>query len=382
MEAGGPKRRNQSGYKYRRIVFTLNNWTPAEYAAVCSNDFKWMVVGKEVGEEGTPHLQGAAVLGKQYTLTGLKKLPGMARAHFQSMGGTCEQNLAYCSKQDTAAFTKGSMPKEGKAEQLKHCYEDLKAGATMRELALTHGVEVIKYYRGLTACRSLLAEARSEPPKVIWLFGPTGVGKTRCCTDFARLHMGGDYWMSTGALQWFDGYDGQQCAIIDDFRGKHCSFSFLLRLLDRYPLLVPIKGNHVNWRPSVIFITAPYGPDEIFAVRREHLPEDMAQLTRRISKVIHWKDDGVSQNTIMEILTGFIDLNSPAITFSTNEDGNLDVLGHTKQDNVVIDLCSDEEEVFREEKDVESDEISLESYLFNQEQKPRRKYLYELTYKK
>jgi len=292
VEAGGPAR-NKNGARYSRICFTINNWTAPEYEALLTNSWKWMVVGKEVGQDGTPHLQGAAILGGQMALSAIKKLPGMARAHIEPMMGTPVQNMDYCTKQDPAAYTKGVLLDEGKRQEVYEAGEALKAGATMRQLAEEHTTVCIKYTRGLIQTRALLVNRRTTAPKVIWLFGKTGVGKTKCCRDFADKYNGGDCWMSAGDLKWFDGYDGQRVAICDDFRGKHCSFSFLLRLLDRYPFRVPIKGAFVEWTPDVIFITSPYPPEEIFAVRGEHLPEDMNQLKRRITKVIELKDADV-----------------------------------------------------------------------------------------
>lgn len=64
MEAGGPgsvqrNQHNKSGI-LRRIVFTLNNYTPEEYEHLCeiARTTKWFIMGMEVGENGTPHLQG------------------------------------------------------------------------------------------------------------------------------------------------------------------------------------------------------------------------------------------------------------------------------------------------------------------------------------
>jgi len=305
MEAGAPARRT-STFRYRRIVFTINNWTAQEYADICKWTPTWLVVGKEVGEEGTPHLQGAAILGKQMTMSGLKKIPGMTRAHIEPMMGTPESNFNYCTKQDVAAFSSGKMPEPGKRNDLAECYNDLRNGATMRDLALYHGVSVIKYAKGLTVTRSLLVEPRNEPPKVIWIYGPTGVGKTRVSAEFANENFNGDFWLSAGDLKWFDGYDGQHVAILDDFRGKHCSFPFLLRLLDRYPFRVPFKGGFVEWIPKIIFITCPYSPEDLFEVRGKHLPEDLNQLKRRITKVIYWKDNGFSLTSVKKILTDLI----------------------------------------------------------------------------
>jgi hypothetical protein len=149
-------------------------------------------------------------------------------------------------------------------------------------------VAIVKYNRGLTFLRSLLAPPRTTAPTVIWLSGSTGTGKTRFAYDTALKYFEGDIWASSNGLQWFDGYEGQRCALFDDFRSKHVTtlpggFAFLLRLLDRYPMRVPIKGGFVNWNPCTIFITTPDAPAVTFVHRNTHIPEDMEQLHRRIT---------------------------------------------------------------------------------------------------
>eukprot|EP00058_Branchiostoma_floridae_P013464 XP_002598952.1 hypothetical protein BRAFLDRAFT_79884 [Branchiostoma floridae] len=65
---GGGRARGRGGRRRRarenpccRWVFTLNNYTEGEAAAIKSlstDVVKFLVVGREVGEQGTPHLQG------------------------------------------------------------------------------------------------------------------------------------------------------------------------------------------------------------------------------------------------------------------------------------------------------------------------------------
>lgn len=64
---GGPIRRvrDRSGQRLTRAVFTLNNYTEEEYSYLTKefapNHCRWMVIGKEIGDTGTSHLQGACV---------------------------------------------------------------------------------------------------------------------------------------------------------------------------------------------------------------------------------------------------------------------------------------------------------------------------------
>jgi hypothetical protein len=73
-------------------------------------------------------------------------------------------------------------------------------------------------------------------PRIIWLCGPTGCGKTRRAFDMMPL----DTWINNGSCQWFDGYRGQSLVILDDFRKEQLpregGFGWFLRLLDRYPM--------------------------------------------------------------------------------------------------------------------------------------------------
>lgn len=107
-----------------------------------------------------------------------------------------------------------------------------------------------KYRNGL---KDIYLEKMKKLPKdkplVLWFYGPTGTGKTRRAVEIGEEF--GGYWMSGQNLQWFDGYQTLETpvAIIDDFRKDFCTFHYLLRLFDRYPLNVPVKGGFVAWRP-------------------------------------------------------------------------------------------------------------------------------------
>ena len=42
----------------RNYCYTLNNYTNEEYDTILKLKCKYNIIGKEVGENGTPHLQG------------------------------------------------------------------------------------------------------------------------------------------------------------------------------------------------------------------------------------------------------------------------------------------------------------------------------------
>lgn len=69
-------------------------------------------------------------------------------------------------------------------------------------------------------------------PIVCWFYGQPSTGKTKAVYDFAEWNKL-SIWQSSADLSWFDGYKGQDVALLDDFRPEMVrDFAFLLRLLD------------------------------------------------------------------------------------------------------------------------------------------------------
>lgn len=231
-------------------------------------------------------------LGKQVAFATIKNWPPFRTAHIVPMNGSAQDSLVYCTKEDKDALVFGTPP-GGKIKALDEGISRIRNGHSLRDIAVADeiGARAIAVHgRGLNMLRSLMAPARNvqSPPTIVWLHGPTGHGKSRLSFEFGTLLMGpGRFpWQSsTPDLQWFDGYDGQEVAILEDFRSKGVKFHFVLRLLDRYPMQVPYKGGFVNWSPAFIFITTPKCPAETFEARAQHRPEDIQQLLRRITHV-------------------------------------------------------------------------------------------------
>ncbi len=249
-----------------------------------------MFIAKEgSAPDKTPHLQGACILMNQMSLSALKRMSGFQRAHIETMLGTVEDNIKYCSKEDTEPYESGSRPVPGKRNDLKEACELIHGGASISDLSkdLDTAPCVVKFYKGLTIIRNFAAPDRVMAPVVYWFHGPTGIGKTRLAVQLAG-QLGLEAWMSNGSLSWFDGYDNQCVAILDDFRSQHSTFSYLLRVLDRYPLRVPFKGGFVRWLPLVIFVTAPKDPSATYAGKDD---VEINQLLRRITKIVNFASD-------------------------------------------------------------------------------------------
>lgn len=55
---------------------------------------------------------------------------------------------------------------------------------------------------------------------------------------------------------WFDGYSGHKVALLDECGAGMMNVNILKRILDRYPMDVPVKGGHVRWNPETIVMTS------------------------------------------------------------------------------------------------------------------------------
>lgn len=116
-EQGNTKPLSSPTQRSRGWSFTLNNYSDEDYellkAHLHSTSLKY-VIGKEVGEKGTPHLQGYCYYKNPQTLTHMKKIN--SRIHWERSLGSPEQNLTYCSKDGN--FTEhGMIPLKEKIKQ-------------------------------------------------------------------------------------------------------------------------------------------------------------------------------------------------------------------------------------------------------------------------
>lgn len=256
-------------------VFTHNNWTPAVREQYERLDVNYIIFGEEVGESGTPHLQGYIIFKRAYRLSQLVKMvPG---AHWEVAVAVDAGN--YCTKGENI-YEKDNR-RQGKRNDLEAAAELLKAEG-LRKVAEQMPEMYIKFGTGMHRLASFLEPGRTEKPHVVYCWGKTGTGKTRYVHEMEDPDK---LWISSGSLRWFDGYMGQEAALLDDFRQSHCKFEYLLRVLDRYPMRVEFKGGYTQWVPKRIYITAPCRPEELYG---NEGGEDVAQLLRRIDEVLEF----------------------------------------------------------------------------------------------
>lgn len=324
MDTTAPAQRR---VRLRRFVFTVNgNQLQLDTAFENLKKFRptWLVVARETcPQTQRRHLQGACVIGQQMQFSTIKKIPGLERAHIESMKGTPQQSLVYCSKEDQNPYQYGQCPIEGKKDtrpDMHTAIAMLQEGLTVNDVIRSGDIPVLatvaRYTRGLDRIsHALRTHSTTLPrvcPMVIWIHGSTGTGKTRSIHEFARS-CGQPLWTSPGSFQWFDGYDLHKLALFDDYRPSFGKFDVLLRLLDRYAMSVPVKGGFVDWQPSILFITAPQPPRVMWNLRTE---EALNQLSRRIHACVDADEHSTYPALYGAILQSILDARSSSTDFS------------------------------------------------------------------
>lgn len=271
-------------------VFTLNNYTEEEEGLLITAvdedpEIVFLGYGREIGESGTPHLQGHLELSRRLTLQSLKaKLHIPDRCHLEVRRGTFQQAEDYCNKDgDYYSYGKQRSRGQGCRSDLEALREQCISGASLTQISNDHFGSFLRYRRSIVAFKNLHDPPRNWASSVIVYHGKTGTGKTSAV--FGNLGSIEDIWVYPGN-GWFDGYQGQPIALFDDFSGSEFKINYLLKLLDRYPMRVPIKGDFVNWKPQEIYITSNLAPIQWYPnAHQEHVDA----LNRRFTNVVEFQ---------------------------------------------------------------------------------------------
>jgi len=291
----------------RAWCFTVNNprtepikWDP--------NVIRYAIYQLEVGVSGTFHWQGYFELFNPAKLATIRKFDGLGTGHFEQRLGTRDQARDYCRKADTRVpnsdpveFGSFGAGGQGRRTDLADACSLIKDGKTLREVSAEHPETVVKYARGLRVYRSLVLQPRDFKTECTILYGAPGVGKSHWCSvEGAGKTICWAPAMDKGAV-WFDGYDGQEILVLDDYRGE-ISFTMLLRLLDKYPYKVPIKGDFVEFVSRQVYITTNLDPRTWY----QYYGNMLAALERRVTNWLCFT--GYAQYTTCTSSHNFYDL--------------------------------------------------------------------------
>lgn len=144
----------------RRWCFTLNNYTDGDVERIrtllSSTAVRYGCFGREVGENGTRHLQGYVAFTTAWRFARVKQRLGNT-CHVEQTRGTEQENSEYCEK-DGDFETFGTKEEPGRRKDLEACAELIRCGQDERRVAEQYPGTFIRYYRGLREYKSVLTD--------------------------------------------------------------------------------------------------------------------------------------------------------------------------------------------------------------------------------
>lgn len=282
----------------RRFVFTLNNyndasvewWKTAVDRGVCT----YVMFSQEIGESLTPHLQGYFEVKERISIKAFRVKPdhGGGVEWYAVAKGTCEQSKTYTSKGNNPTwvdFGKPSSMGRGARSDLHQVADLIVAGGSIKDVITEHPVEYMKYHGGISKLLCFHSPPRNFLTKVLWVHGSAGSGKSMS----VRMMFPNGYGKMT-QNKWWDGYMGQEVVILDDWRpNKEMNFSYMLTLMDRYPMKIESKNGVSEFSSKLLIITCPHHPDILLSENAfEWIGlEERFQFTRRIGATLEFKRD-------------------------------------------------------------------------------------------
>lgn len=245
-------------------------------------------------DTGRLHLQGCLRSQRPLRLGGFRELMsalGLEGAHIEP-AIHWPSLKEYCGKEESRVdgpWEVGSDAGQGARTDLKRVGEELKAGKTLREVAMEDPQTFMKYPAGLTKFRALLMQPSTRVNlRVTVRWGAPGTGKSR-----AAFSEEGAYSLFSLRPLWADGYDGEKVVVIDDVHPfeQHSEVEAFKKLIDIHPFRAPVKGGSVPWNPERIIITSNF-PPEVWWSRAP------LEITRRLHQIFHYAEDGTVTQTL------------------------------------------------------------------------------------
>lgn len=248
-------------------------------------------------DTGRQHNQGFIQFFSEKAMTNVKRLFGSKQIHVEIMGGMLKDNEIYCSK-DEKYIRLGEFRCQGQRTDIEMDKKLLDDGGTLDDLWQENFGNMLRYYKGYGQYKKSIDKVAVKKRgfrilNVKLVCGPTGTNKTRNAVEHNP-----DAFMITGRnLKWWDGYEQEDCLIIDEYNND-VPITELLGILDGYNLRLEIKGSFTTANWTKVIITTNLLPADIHANAK---PAHRDALFRRITRVVDlWAEPGYESDEISD----------------------------------------------------------------------------------
>jgi len=236
----------------------------------------------EKGEEGTPHFQIYFGFRTPKRRPFINNLLGTNEYHAEISEDPYKSWL-YCKKPITRILgpwhSEWDAHHQGERTDLEKATAIVKTGGAL-EVAKKFPTLFVKFNKGFFELEKALNtdDEVERKKRVMFFYGKTGTGKTHDAlalgASFVEKHGLFYQWESISNARVFDEADEHV------WRRQE-----ILRICDRYPIMLNIKGGQKIWNPEIVIFTSNDPP-------ATWLPLIDGALRRRVTEVRHYKDFG------------------------------------------------------------------------------------------
>lgn len=246
----------------KRFTFTINNPKGVDHEILSDLKCRYICYASEVAPTtGTQHLQGYVVFETNKTLVGTKKVLPFG-AHIEVAKGSTQDNIRYCSKENTP-YERGVAPQSNTkiAELSKDKWSAIVHNAKEGNFDAIPEDVLFRYYN---TAKSLARDHQKAPPPLetccgLWIYGEPGTGKSHA----VQMQHPGSFMKPLN--KWWDGYQKQELVHLDEIEPSHATWiaPYLKKWADKWPFPAETKGSSMTIRPKRIVVTSNYSIDEM-----------------------------------------------------------------------------------------------------------------------
>jgi len=290
-----------SGVRARGWCLTINNPLLAPNQAVTSSDWPSFAVSDfqnatvvyscrqlEKGENaGTPHIQAVVYYQNARSFDAVKK--AFPTAHIEVMRASLKDAAAYCQKPVTRVdgtdyVEHGVMPPgQGIRNDIVAVSDAIVNGElkTISSIAKANPALFVRNSRGFSTLLSLQFVPRTEPMKVLYIWGPTGSGKTlemyrtvSGCPTLGYNELGArmkwdDVYIaskvqSSSGTMWFDGYAQQKYLVFEEFNDSFLPLTTMNMIIGNAPVQLQTKGGMIHLNSQHLIILSNHSPESLY----------------------------------------------------------------------------------------------------------------------
>lgn len=281
--------------KLRHWVFT--SYKVSEPIPFDESKFRYIIYQKErCPTSGREHYQGYCELKSPQRISFIKTAFNDNGLHLEIRKGSRDEAREYCRKKEShidGPWEHGKWESGGQGQRNDVREQACIVRDLVREnpkeyrtiLAEEHPEILLKYPRGVEVIRaSLEVKERTWTTECELYIGKPGTGKS---TKVRELYPDA-FWYSASTNGWWDGYEGEDVVVFDEFKGslQHSIFTQLIG--NSYKVNVNVKGGVRGFVAKKVIIISNYCP--MFWYKEEF---SFRAISRRLSKILYFRNSEI-----------------------------------------------------------------------------------------